>query len=46
MHCYKRAIDVVPLVETATGSFIAGWDDNETYAIAEGERWRARAENK
>jgi hypothetical protein len=34
MHCYKRAIDFVPLVETATGSFIAGWDDNETYAIA------------
>jgi len=34
MHCYGRAIDFVPLVETATGSFIAGWDDEETYEIA------------
>ena len=29
-----RAIDFVPLVETATHSFIAGWDDSESYAIA------------
>lgn len=34
MHCYGRAIDFVPIVETATGSFIAGWDDEETYEIA------------
>jgi hypothetical protein len=34
MHCYGRAVDFVPLVETATGSFIAGWDDDESYAIA------------
>lgn len=34
MHCYGRAVDFVPLVGTATGSFIAGWDDEESYAIA------------
>jgi len=34
MHCYGRAVDFVPLVETSTGSFIAGWDDEESYEIA------------
>ncbi|NBW15329.1 MAG: hypothetical protein EBR82_45775 [Caulobacteraceae bacterium] len=34
MHCYGRAVDFVPLVETATKSFIAGWDDEESYEIA------------
>lgn len=34
MHCYGRAVDFVPLVETSTGSFIAGWDDAESYEIA------------
>jgi hypothetical protein len=34
MHCYGRAVDFVPLVETATKSFIAGWTDDESYAIA------------
>jgi hypothetical protein len=29
-----RAIDFVPLVQGGTGSYSAGWDDSEAYAIA------------
>lgn len=34
MHCYGRAVDFVPLAESATGSFTPAWEDEEAYEIA------------
>jgi hypothetical protein len=40
----SHAIDYVPLSLSSTGSFIAAWDDSETYAICQkiGEKYQLR----